>query len=226
VAITFSGGEPTVYKDFYKIIDRLNMPMDLLTNGQFDRLEFMRNVGCRKFKRDTPYANIRFSYHPGYTNLFRLLSLTKRMQNRGYSVGIWAVCHPDSIDDVMFAKKKADSMGLDFRLKEFLGEYNGKLYGSYKYPEMFDNKPKKCLCKSSEILISPDMNLYRCHYDLYHNLNSYGNLLDDEVKIPEDFLPCENLGLCNFCDGKRKFDRFQVEGHCSVQIKEIKNEKA
>ena len=224
LAITFSGGEPTVYKDFYKVVDGLNMPMDLLTNGQFDRLEFMRNVGCRKFKRDTPYANIRFSYHPGYTNLFRLLSLTKRMKDRGYSVGIWAVCHPDSIDDVMFAKKKADSMGLDFRLKEYLGYHNDKLYGSYKYPEMLKEKDKIYTCRPSELLIAPDGRLFRCHNHLYSGENSYGHILDID-KLPEDFVRCETKTACNMCDLKRKFNRFQVEGHCAVEIKEIKNEK-
>ncbi len=46
------------------------------------------------------------------------------------------------------------------------------------------------------------------------------NILDKNVKLPDKFMPCDKMGLCNPCDIKNKFDRFQETGHCSVTIKE------
>jgi hypothetical protein len=222
--LTITGGEPTVHKDFYRIVNGINKPMDLLTNGQFDKFEFMDNVSAKKFKRNAPYASIRFSYHSGITPLFPLLRKARAIKKRGYEVGIWAVNYPAKIGDILYAKKTAEmDFGLDFRVKDYLGMYNGKLYGAYKYPEAVNGKRKKCLCKPSELLIDPSGNLFRCHYDLYNNKNSYGNIMDKIVKLPDTFLKCSNLGLCNYCDIKfPKYDRYQKPGHCSVEIKEIK----
>jgi len=220
IPLTFGGGEPTIHKDFYKIVNGIDKPMDLLSNGQFDKYEFMANISAKKFKRNAPYASIRFSYHSGITPLFPLLRKARAMNKRGYEIGIWAVLYPNCINDVVYARQIAEQdFGLDFRFKDFLGVYNGKLYGNYKYPEAVDGVRKNCECRPSEMLISPNGNLYKCHYDLYNNVNSYGNILDKNVKVPDDYGKCDNFGLCSYCDIKNKFDRWQVKGHCSVSIK-------
>ena len=122
-------------------------------------------------------------------------------------------------DDSVDIKKNNISERLDPRkLKEFLDQD----HGNYKYPKAVNGKRKKARCKPSELLIAPDGRLFRCHYDLYHGVNSYGHILDEEVSLPTDFLPCDNMGLCNPCDIKCKFNRFQELGHCAVTIKEIK----
>jgi hypothetical protein len=81
----------------------------------------------------------------------------------------------------------------------------------------------KCLCKPSELLIAPDGKIYRCHRDLYAGVGAYAHILDDEVKFPEGFLPCEKP-RCSPCDVKIKTDRHQTYGWTSVEIKEIQNE--
>lgn len=216
--ITITGGEPTTYKAFYGLINALDekIPVDLLTNGDFDPIEFMENIPAKRLKRKAKYASIRFSYHRGYTNVFDLMMVVARMQNSGYSVGIWAV--DDGTDLIRDLRKNAIKAGIDFRLKELLDSK----HGTYQYPKALDGKRKKCLCKPSELLIAPDGRLFRCHYDLYHAINSYGHILDKEVTLPESFTPCNNYGLCNPCDIKTKFDRFQQQGHCAVEIKEIR----
>lgn len=212
--ITLTGGEPTLYKGFYDLVDGINpeLNIDLLTNGSFDVEEFMKRIPPYRMRRDAKYASIRISYHPGYTNAFNLAKTSKTLNDFGYSVGVWAV----NVWDVDGLKKEFESMGIDFRTKEYLDAN----HGTYKYPEALDGKPKSCLCKPSELLIAPDGRLFRCHSDLYRGINSYGHLLDEEVKLPDDFLPCTQMGLCNPCDIKQKFDRFQETGHCSVTIKD------
>jgi len=213
--ITISGGEPTLHPDFYTIIKWIdgNIPLDLLTNGEFDVDEFMEHINPHRFQRKAPYASIRFSYHPGYTNIIRLLRKVNVLKNRGYSVGIWAV-NKNKIHSKL-VQLLAKSFGIDFRLKEYLDE----THGNYKYPHGLNGFPKKCLCKPSELLIAPDGRLFRCHHDLYGGINSIGHILNNKVKLPEDFIPCSSYGNCNPCDLKLKFNRFQQDGHCAVEIK-------
>lgn len=211
--ITLTGGEPTLHPEFYLIAKNVYKHLDLLTNGNFSTKEFMRIFEPDKFKRNARYASIRFSYHHNYTNIYKLIKKVYRLQTEGYSVGIWGV--GDTRRNRLL-KKLCSFFDIDFRLKEFLDDK----HGTYRYPRGLDGVRKKCLCKPSELLIAPDGRLFRCHYDLYHGVNSYGHLLDDKVKLPDDYLPCDNFGLCNPCDLKDKFNRFQNLGHCAVVIKE------
>lgn len=221
VPITISGGEPTIHPNFYEIVNGIDKPVDLLTNGQFDIGYFMSRIKPDKFKRGAKYASIRISYHPGITKLEKLLRSVKTLKDNGYEVGIWAVNHPEHIEEVRYAQRIATGKWLiDFRIKEYLGEWGSRIYGTYKYTKAVDGKPKRCRCKPSELLIAPNGNLYRCHRDLYSNENSYGNILDKTVQLLDKFMPCKNMGLCSYCDIKQKFDRFQIAGHCSVEIKE------
>jgi hypothetical protein len=212
--ITITGGEPTLYWGLHKIIQDLDRTqyVDLLTNGEFDLENFCNNLYPKWFQRESKYATIRFSYHPGYTNIPKLLKKVFILKNRDYPVGVWAVGNTPRNRLVQLLFK---SFGIDFRIKEFLDSK----HGTYKYPRALDGKPKKCLCKPSELLIAPDGRLFKCHYDLYHGVGSYGHILDKNIKIPEDYEPCSVMGLCNPCDVKLKTDRFQDYGHCSVEIK-------
>lgn len=223
IPLTFGGGEPTLHPEFYDIVNSIDKPMDLLTNGNWSVRSFMRKISPLKFRSDAPYAGIRFSYHPGVTPLFKLLNKVSLMQKEGYSVGIWAVNHPAHADDIRLAQVLSDRIGLDFRVKEFLGYYQGKLYGSYLYRYMLEDKPKGkiYLCRPSELLIGPDGNLYRCHQHLYSSSHSYGNILDDLVAIPSHHIGCDTTEGCSPCDLKGpKLDRYQKPGHCAVDILE------
>jgi len=215
--VTITGGEPTLHTGFYQLIRGVDkaINIDLLTNGEFDHNQFMWIIPPDRMKRDAKYASIRFSFHPGYTKAINLVCKVYLMKEQGYSVGIWGV-DKGRDEQLNFVANQSRIFGLDFRVKEFLDSE----HGNYKYPEAVDGKRKKATCKPSELLIAPDGGLYRCHHDLYHGVHSYGHILDEEVSLPKDFSACDNYGLCNPCDIKAKFDRFQKLGHCSVTIKE------
>jgi len=215
--ITITGGEPTIHRGFYKILTGMNknIPVDLLTNGKFKLLKFLCEIPPDRIKRKAKYASIRFSYHPGYTNPIELLYTVHKLLVRNYSVGIWAVDNKDERIGLMEASAK--DAGIDFRTKDFLDS----THGTYKYPKGLDGKRKKCMCKPSELLIAPDGRMFRCHYDLYYGINSYGHILASKVKLPTGFLPCNNYGLCSPCDLKEKNNRYQEFGWCSVTIKPI-----
>ena len=57
------------------------------------------------------------------------------MQNAGYSIGLFGVLHPAQKEIILAAQKRCRDLGLDFRTKEFLGQYQGRLHGTYRYPK-------------------------------------------------------------------------------------------
>ena len=212
--ITISGGEPTLHPKFFEIVEWIDqhIPLDLLTNGEFDVEDFVDHISPTRFMRAAPYASIRFSYHPGQMKLLELFKKVIALQEYGYFVGVWAV--GDTVKNKL-RQALGRFLGIDFRLKELLD----KDHGTYKYPFAVNGYPKKCLCKPSEMLIAPDGRLFRCHFELYHGLNSYGHILDNNIKLPTEFAACNKCGLCNLCDIKLKTNRFQQSGWCSVEIK-------
>jgi hypothetical protein len=211
--ITLQGGEPTLYPYFYPLANRLYQEgkhQDLLTNGDFPISDFLIGVNSEIFKREAPYASIRFSYHGG--DPLRLVNKVYHLQQHGYSVGIWGLSNQEN----KLVKHLCESLNVDFRVKQYLDEK----HGTYKYPSAVGSSiGTHTHCKPSELLIAPDGFIYRCHADLYAARDSIGHILNEEIRFP-NFLPCDNFGQCNPCDIKLKTDRFQVGGHCSVEIKE------
>ncbi len=220
--VTLQGGEPSLHPDFIPIINNLKpeLDIDILTNLQFDIAEFSKNISPDRVKRNAPYASIRVSYHPQVMDLERIVGDVRRLLDKGYSAGMWGLLHPECKDAVMSAKEKAQSLGIDFRTKEFLGFYQDKLYGTYQYESACNGQRRlQCECRTTELLIAPDGGIYKCHSDLYHDHKPIGNILDADLRIEYKFRPCDRFGQCNPCDVKVKTNRFQEYGHTSVAIK-------
>lgn len=228
--LTFQGGEPTLHKDFYQITNEVKseIKMDLLTNMMFNVDDFVKNVPVERFTREAPYASIRVSYHPGQNNIEELIKKTKIMEDNGFKVGLYSVLVPDGdmrkhIEEI---KNKCVKLGIDFRTKEFLGNWKGKLYGTFKYKDSIEGQSfKNCKCKTSEIIVDPEGNVYKCHADLYHKRNPIAHILDNHFNenTIEIFRDCAYYGNCNPCDVKVKTNRFQIFGHTSVEIKDIES---
>jgi molybdenum cofactor biosynthesis enzyme MoaA len=231
VPVTLCGGEPSVHKDFGYIINKIKpeLNIDILTNLQWGKngiQRFIDTVNPQRLKRNAPYASIRVSYHPEQMdNGERLVNDAKKMQDAGFPIGIWAVLYPSNeqlsaINQMQFRCKDA---GIEFRLKEFTGEFKGDKYGDYSryINSAFQENVKKCECKTSELLIAPDARAYRCHRDLFAEEHSIGNILNPEYQIENNFRPCDKYGQCHPCDVKVKTNYKQQLGHTSVQIKNI-----
>ena len=219
--VTLQGGEPTLHKDFAYIVNNIKpeLNIDVLTNLQDEKI-FIDSINPDRIKRDAPYASVRVSYHPEQAQLDNLVEKVLNLQNSGFSVGIWGVMHPNQKKEIKVAQKICKDKGIDFRTKEFLGEHNGKLYGKYSYPEAILKKGKKSvLCKTTELIIGPTGDVYRCTADVYENRESVGHILDSDFQIEDKFRQCEWFGHCNPCDIKVKTNRFQQFGHSSVEIK-------
>ncbi|MEK6531787.1 MAG: radical SAM protein [Deltaproteobacteria bacterium] len=220
--VTLQGGEPALHVDFIRIINDIkpDIEIDILTNLQFDETELIRHVSPERLKRDAPYASIRVSYHPEAMELKPLAKKVLRLKQAGFSVGIWAIKHPLQEGKIIEAGQYCAAVGIDFRTKEFLGFYDNRLYGTYSYPDACaGNIREKVLCRTTELIIGSDCNVYRCHGDLYAKRAPVGNMLDNEFSIKSGFRECGFYGTCNPCDVKLKTNRQEVFGHTSVEIK-------
>jgi hypothetical protein len=219
--LTLQGGEPSLHPEFYSIVNgiRTDLSIDLLTNLEFDERQFMYNIDPGRLKREAPYASIRVSYHPESVKIEVLASKVLVLLDAGYSVGIWGVLHPLLELEVLRAQEYCLGLGIDFRTKEFLGEYAGCIHGKLSYPDACDRKEtQRVSCRTSELIIGPDGGIFRCHSDLYSGRTPVGSMLDPDLVITGDFMPCDFYGRCNPCDVKLKTDRFQRFGHTSVEI--------
>lgn len=229
IPITLSGGEPSLHKGFIEILKNVkkDLSIDILTNLQWTE-ELMERflsgeIQPERLKRNSAYASIRVSYHPEQMDIIDLVKKAKRLQDAGFSIGIWGILYPSpahltKINEAQFVCK---DFGVDFRLKEYTGEYNGVQYGNYsKYPGSISQEEKKtAACKTTELLIGPNGNVYRCHSDLYGKENSIGSVLDPEFEIKNIFRECKKYGFCHPCDVKVKTNYKQQLGHTSVDIK-------
>ena len=219
--VTLQGGEPTLHPDFIAIVNgiRPDLNIDLLTNLETDLVRFMENISPARMRREAPYASIRVSYHPETMSIEPLAAKVQQLLAAGYSVGIWGVLHPEWESEVISARDYCSSRGIDFRTKEFLGEYAGTMHGLFSFPNACDRKERKVVgCRTTELVIGPDGGIYRCHSDLYAGRVPVGNILDPELVITGGFKRCDCYGFCNPCDVKLKTNRFQSFGHTSVEI--------
>jgi hypothetical protein len=219
--LTFQGGEPTLHPDFFAIAGGVKpgLALDLLTNLETDLEIFMARMSARRFRREAPYASIRVSYHPESMIIEELSARVLVLLNAGYHIGIWGVEHPGHVDEIRRAREHCARRGIDFRTKEFLGEFKGKMFGNLFFPDACDRQaPRQVQCRTTELLIGPGGDVFRCHADLYEMRNPVGHILDPGFTIDDSFRPCDCYGFCNPCDVKLKTNRFQEFGHTSVDI--------
>lgn len=228
VPVTLQGGEPSMHPEFYEIINALpeRIRIDILTNLSFDVEEMIAKVNPDRLRREAPYASIRVSYHPQQMDLDETLAKTHRLLEAGFHIGVWSVRHPQQEEIVLAARERAAREGIDFRLKDFLGYYRGKLYGQYKYPDACSMQAKQRVqCRTTELILGPGGEAYRCHHDLYENYPPVGHILDPGFQPAGEFQSCDCYGYCNPCDIKVKTNRLQQFGHTSVAIRSVRRKQ-
>ena len=227
IPLTLGGGEPTLHKEFYKIINNLEHKVDLLTNLQFDIQEFIKKVDRNNFTESSiyHYHPIRISYHAERMNREKIINDALQLMNSGFNIGIFGIRHPYTINENMAMSFSCTKMRIPFYEKDFLGEVDGRIYGYYKYPKGLNpefndhGQLKEVKCRTRELLIAPNGDIHRCHRDLYKSENPIENI--QGVRTLEDnFRPCSNYGECNPCDLKLKTNKYLRNIECQIEIKE------
>ncbi len=221
IPITLSGGEPTLYKEFYELMEGLEHPIDLLTNLDFDVKEFITKVDPESLFHSSisSYKSIRISFHPQFTKIEELIEKSVLLQQYGFNVGIFPINSPENTEDNMKLAEECRTSQIYFFIKDYLGYYKDNLFGHFKYRGAVTGKKNdSVLCKTNELIIGPEGDVFKCHRDLYLNENPVGFILDKNFKIETYYRDCDNYGTCNFCDIKEKTNRFLEMGSCSVNI--------
>jgi len=224
VPLTMQGGEPFLYEGIWDILENVHQKIDILTSlPPYVSIEnFLRLKTLDWNRREAPYPTIRVSYHRNYNNFRKLIERISKL-NKFLSIGLYYLEHPSySEKDIYEVRDYAIKKGVEVRTKEFLGEWNGKHYGTIRYPDSVKGKKNgsKVLCKNSVVPIAPDGTVYRCHSDLYFQRKelALGNLSNNSFNLPSEHLVCNNFGLCNECDVKIKTNHLQVFGYTSTDI--------
>lgn len=244
IPITFSGGEPFIHRDFIKIIKNLKpeLGIDILTNlypnseNYKKTLEqFVREINPERINRNISYSPIRVSYHPEQMNKPELLiENIKKLQNNRFRVGVYAVNSPYPKDAAKITQMQFLCLNerIDFRIKDFVGLFEGEdrferpfsiLYGDYsKYSDAVSQiKEKMVLCRTPELLIGPNGDIYKCHRDLYSQEFPIGNITSPDFKAEYKLRECNKYGNCHPCDVKSKTSHKQEIGYTTVDIKKI-----
>lgn len=222
IPLTFNGGEPTSHPDFFKIINSLHdeTKVDLLTTLPYDADEFIRSTSPTRFKRNLPYAAIRVTYHPETMNLEETVRKAREIKDAGFDIALSLIDHPSRREKTEALRQRVLAEDIEFFIKPFLGYLDGTLHGQYRYAGACSNKFRKTVqCKTSNLLIDPQGDVYRCHADLFdqNEDGKIGNISDD-IELSPRFTACTNFGFCNPCDVQIKFDRYGNWGYTVVTI--------
>jgi len=225
IPLTFQGGEPFIYKGIWEILDNIRHKVDILTAlpPQVTVENFKKLRSMEWHKRESPYPTIRVSFHKGQNDYKELIARIKELKKAvGLNMGLYHIDHPGYPDFIAEIQEYALANGVEFRIKEFLGKWNGKDFLGYKYPDSCEGKvmQKHVLCKNTVFPIGPDGAIYRCHSDLYAKRKDLilGNLLDPNLKLENVYRDCAFYGTCIPCDVKVKTNHLQQFGYTSVDI--------
>jgi len=222
--ITLQGGEPFLYKGIWFLLENLPHKIDIMTAlPPFITKDNFKKLKTLEWnKRPAPYPTIRVSYHHGQNDFKELVPRIAELQEI-LSIGLYYLNYPatpkETIEELKYTAKK---YGIELRMKEFLGEWQGQRYGKFLYKNAACGHIRNIpvTCKNTVVPVAPDGSIYRCHSDLYFRRKEgiLGNILDENFSFPKSHQPCDNYGLCSECDIKIKTNRFQQYGYTSVSI--------
>ena len=227
VPLTLQGGEPFLYPGIWELLSHIQHKVDILTALPPQvTVERFRKLGSLDWnRRVSPYPTIRVSFHQGQNDPRVLIRRIKELQEEcGLSIGLYHIDHPAYKELIQSVRAEARAEGIEFRTKAFLGAYQGKMYGEYKYPEACQGKGvlrENVWCRNTVFPIGPDGSIYKCHADLYavRSHLALGNIRDEALQLKHQHRACSFYGLCSPCDIKVKTNHLQQFGYTSVDIR-------
>jgi organic radical activating enzyme len=223
IPLTFQGGEPFLYKGIWEVLENVRHKIDILTAlpPQVMPERFRRLRALEWNKRDAPYPTIRVSFHKDQNDYKELVHRIKELQTF-LSIGLYHIEHPAYPEVIEEIREYARKEGVEFRTKTFLGEWRGKVYSRYKYPDACVGRVVRSMvqCRNTVFPIGPNGLIYRCHSDLYGQRAeiAIGDILDPHLKLEHQYRACAYYGTCIPCDVKVKTNHLQQDGYTSVDI--------
>ena len=210
------GGEPTIYPGFFEVVNGIEgYYKTITTNLESPIFEDVKAFSANIVDKNV--LRINTSFHPRLTNVDEFSNKIFQLREQGFNVDqIAMVDHPTS----NFKKYYYEfiNKGLVLQPQTYLGRVGEELlpnanldyssdHGEHGidnfelYKEGFSYKEKKdIMCMTGKFLVSPNGGIYKCHYHLYSNRNSLGNIKDGVLPRFDDYSICSDFGFCNPCD--------------------------
>jgi SAM-dependent methyltransferase len=207
------GGEPTLHKDFFDIVNG--------TTGYYKTIT--TNMSTPEILRfgdmieDKVNLRVNTSYHPHLMSADEFCNRIHLLRSQGFFVEQVAVVDTPTTD---YRKIHTEllSRGVASSPQTFMGMLNGEMFpqpdssiaedhgetGIRDWPlfdQGFSCKGKQqVVCSSGRFLVAPDGGIYRCHYQLYSKTDPQGDVRTGEFPIEQDYRLCDDYGFCNPCD--------------------------
>ncbi len=121
--IRFSGGEPTIYPNFFDLVAILleKNTVDITTNLSFDISQFMKKV--------KPGAiSVSASFHPEFSEIKTFLDKILFLHHNGYPSTICYVAYPPHIEKIPYFKSIVEEKKIMFKIIPYQGQWQGKHY--------------------------------------------------------------------------------------------------
>ncbi len=223
VRILITGGEPFIYPDFTELIRELSKycTIGFDTNLSCDK-EYLAN-----FIEDTVSENISLglSFHPLFADFGSFLDKALFLKQKGFKICVQYVTYPPQIGQMKYFQERFSREGLYFIPLAFRGTYNGmsypRTYTKEEERQIFSVtddlelehkervikqvkqvKSKDRLCRAGQVYarIDTDGTVYRCGHSVSNpNNKPLGNFFNEEFKLLEEPLPCEQeICPCEF----------------------------
>lgn len=217
--IHFSGGEPSVYPDFFTLIGALakKNTLELSTNLSFEVKPFIEAMEGHK-------AEVLASFHPEFADWGIFFEKILELKRNNFSVSVCYVAYPPLLGEMEKIKAECDANMISFIVQPFRGIFRGRTYPeSYTQKEVEIIRTYASSFSINEILLDYHLNkgskhnvlcrmgqmyakIYACA-DVYRceaiEGTKIGNLLEDQdFKLLDEAAPCEKFP-CSYCDGWR-----------------------
>ena len=219
--IRFSGGEPFIYPNFFRILRAIGEKhtLNITTNLSFDVEEFVKEVGSIA---DKAQLVISASFHPEFIQLKDFIEKISYLKSRGVYASVSLVAWPPFFKDILTIKEEIERNKIEFLIIPLQGTHFDK-----KYPEGYtdeerkfleglsiltsnpaskdmadfklkgeDKTLKKRLCRMGQNfgMIRPNGDVYRCC--TFEKVAYLGNLIEGTFKLLDNPEWCE-ITPCN-----------------------------
>jgi len=204
VRIEIVGGEPFVYPNFIDLIKGISSihSVKVTTNLSGNIDQFVKEISPDRVDLD-------LNFHILFIDLETVTQKALLLKTSGFKAGICYLAYPPQMSQIERLDKHFKSVGINFALAAFWGEYNGKHYpAAYTEAErtlmrpylgdvdrvlyhLNGKSPRGRPCNAGYLYasIQADGNVVRCG-PLANK--SIGNILNEDFRLLEASAPCES----------------------------------
>jgi tetratricopeptide (TPR) repeat protein/MoaA/NifB/PqqE/SkfB family radical SAM enzyme len=167
-SVHITGGEPTVYPDFFKIaglLSRIHL-LEIDTNMSWEPSSLISEVSPVSVER------IGASYQPEYVDVDAFFEKVSILKRAGYNITVQGVARPDIMDELYICAEKCRALKIPALIAAYNGSFGGDSYpGAYraeelkKLEEIRAVSPKNSVPGFWQMILDEEASLEKCGYE-------------------------------------------------------------